>query len=171
MVQKFQCSGVCLHCHNKQKKTEANRNPNFLSHSCPSHVTHDAITLAAGMERVREGRFSKLSLDGLFMSSNLVHFLELKENTKTACSVTSPPHVNEYIYTSSAVCVGKQLGSSLCLMGPSRSLACQGRNLGARGLRPKSEEHPAMPQRNSSCKGFVLLIDTALALIFIIRAS
>lgn len=56
-------------------------------------------------------------------------------------------------------------------MGPSRSLACQGRNLGAHGLRPKSEEHPDMPQGNSFCKGFVLLIDIALALIFIIRAS
>ena len=78
MVQKFQCSGVSLHCHKKQKETEANRNPNLPSRSCPSHGTHDAITLATGMERVREGGFSKLSLDGLFMSSNLVNFLELK---------------------------------------------------------------------------------------------
>lgn len=79
----------------RSERKQANRNPN-LSRSCPSHGTHDAITLATGMERVKEGEFSKLSLDGLFMSSNLVNFLELKENTKTACSVTSPPHVNEY---------------------------------------------------------------------------
>ena len=118
---------------------------------------------------MRERGFSKLSLDGLFMSSNLALFLELKG--KTDWSMTPPPHVNEYIYTSSAVCVGKELEASLCLMGPSRSLACQGRNSGAHGLRPKSQAHPAMPQRNSSSPVFVLLTDTALALVFIIRAS
>ena len=97
------------------------------------------------------------------MSSNLALFLELKGNTKIAGSVTPAPHVHEYIYTSSGKWAGKELGVSMCLKGPSRSVACQPRNSGVCGLRPESEVALSHAPGEWFCDdGFVLFVDTAL---------
>lgn len=77
------------------------------------------------------------------MPSNLAVFLELTGNTKADCSVTPLSHVREYIYTPSALHVGRELGVPMCFKGPPRSHDCEGNNSGAGGLRADSEAAPS----------------------------
>lgn len=62
----------------QSREAKANRNTDLIPFSCPSHGIHNAITLATRIEKGEERDFFKLSLDGLFMPSNLALFLDLK---------------------------------------------------------------------------------------------
>lgn len=62
----------------QSREAKANRNTDLIPFSCPSHGIHNAITLATRIEKGEERDFFKLSLDGLFMPSNLASFLDLK---------------------------------------------------------------------------------------------
>lgn len=83
------------------------------------------------------------------MSSNLALILDLTGRTKTDHGVTPLLHVNEHIYTSSALCVGKELGSSMYLMAHPGLLLVKTETQEHMVSGLLGRQHPAMPPGNS----------------------